>query len=152
MRIQEIEPGAFVRIPLPDGSFAYGRLLERPYVAFYNYRTLKPNTDLGTIATQPILFKLAVRMSGTKKWELLGVKDLEEEMVKPVVSYMQDLIDFRQCIIFDTAGNRREVTPEVCVGIEQAAVWEAEGIEERLLDTFMGRPNQEEIRSRVRLK
>lgn len=149
MRAQKNEPGIFVRITLADGSFAYGRLLEHPYMAFYNYRTTEPSSDLETIAAQPVLVKQAVRASRAKNWESIGIRELEGEVAQPVVSYMQDLLDFRKCTIFDTAGNTREATPEECVGIEQAAVWEPEGIEEWLLDTFMGRPNKEELRSRA---
>ena len=146
------KPGTFLRISLADGSFGYGRLLEPPYVAFYNYRTTKPDSDLETIAQKPILFRQAVLTSGLKKWKDIGIKELEGEVAQPVVMYMQDIHDFRKCVIFDTAGDEREVSPEECVGIEQAAVWETHHIEERLLDTFMGRPNDEEVLSRVRLK
>jgi Immunity protein 26 len=144
--------GTFLRILLADGSFAYGRTLEAPHIAFYSYRTTEPSADLDEIERQPILFKQAVRSLGQEKWEAIGIRELEGDVAKPAVSYMQDLLDFKKCVIFDTAGERREATPEECVGIEQAAVWEANGIEERLLDTFMGRPNEEEIRSRVRLQ
>jgi len=145
-------PGTFVRIRLKDGSFGYGRLLEAPYVAFYDHRTMEPNSDLRTISSKPILFKQAVRTSGLKNWEVLGKAALEGSVAEPVVAFTQDLADYRDCVIFDTAGNRREASPEECVGLERASVWEAHGIAERLLDTFMGRTNQEELRSRVRLK
>lgn len=144
--------GAFVRIRLPDGSFAYGRLLEHPYVAFYDHRTAEPSSDIRTIASRSVLFKQAVRTSGIKNWEQLGKEELQGAVAEPVVAFMQDLAEFRKCVIFDTAGNRRDATPEECVGLERASVSEAHGLEERLLDTFMGRPNQEELRSRVRLK
>ena len=49
------KPGAFVRIALSDGSFGYGRLLEFPYAAFYNYRTLEPDSDLDRIASKPAI-------------------------------------------------------------------------------------------------
>jgi hypothetical protein len=39
-------PGSFLRIPLADGSFGYGRMLELPFDAFYDYRTTSPDSDL----------------------------------------------------------------------------------------------------------
>lgn len=152
MRHSKQEPGSFLRIHLADGSFAYARTLEVPYVAFYNFRTTEPIIDLNTISTKPVLFKQAVRTSGLKHWTCIGHAPLVGEVAEPVVRYTQDLLDFRRCVIFDSAGSEREATPEECIGIEQAAVWDHHHIEERLLDTFMGRPNQEELRSRVRLK
>jgi hypothetical protein len=146
------EPGAFLRIPLADGTFGYGRHLEDPYTAFYDYRTPDPSTDLDTIEKQPVLFKLSVRMSGPKKWERIGNRKLEGEVAEPVVAFHQEIGDFRKCIIFDTEGNEREATPEECVGLERDAVWDTHHIEERLLDTFEGRPNADEQRLRVRLE
>ena len=61
--------GTFVRIVLADGSFAYGRLLEPPYAAFYQYRTVSPDSDLDGIASKPVLFKTAVRHLALDSWE-----------------------------------------------------------------------------------
>jgi len=146
------EQGTFLRIPLADGTFGYGRLLEPPYLALYNYRTTEQSSDIRMIALQPVLFAQAVRTSGLKNWERIGKAELDGELAQPVVRYTQDLLDYEKCTIFDSVGNEREVTPEECVGIEQAAVWETHHIEERLLDTFEGRQNEEEVRSRVRLE
>jgi hypothetical protein len=65
---------------------------------------------------------------------------------------MQDIGNFRDCTIFDTAGNSRRAEPQECLGLECAAVWEEENVEERLLDTFMGRPNASVGHLKVRLK
>jgi Immunity protein 26 len=152
MKTPKHEPGAFLRIPLPDGTFAYGRHLEDPYTAFYDYRTWDPSTDLTTIEKQPVLFRLPVRTSSLKKWERIGAKELKGQVAEPVVAFHQEIGDFRKCIIFDTIGNERAATPEECIGLERDAVWDAHHIEQRLLDTFEGRPNAEEQRLRVRLK
>ena len=55
------KPGSFLRIPLTDGSFGYGRVLKLPHDAYYDYRTDTPDSDLDRIASQPILFKISVR-------------------------------------------------------------------------------------------
>ena len=143
--------GAFVRIALADGSFGYGRLLEMPYAAFYNYRTTSPDSDLDRITSKPILFRIAIRHLALDSWEFIGQRPLEEQLTQPVVQFMQDIGNFRRCTIFDTAGNERDVEPQECVGIERAAVWEQNGIEERLLDALLGRPNAAEERLKVRL-
>jgi hypothetical protein len=149
---QKHKTGAFVRIALADRSFGYGRLLESPYAAFYNYRTPSPDVDLDRIASHPILFKTAVRQLALDAWEFIGQRALEEHLAQPLVRFRQDIGDFRRCTIFDTAGNRRAAEPQECVGLERAAVWEKEGIEERLLDAFQGRPNAAEERLKVRLR
>lgn len=144
--------GAFLRIRLADGSFAYGRVLDLPYVAFYALRTDEPISSLDMLEMSSILFTQAVRLSTVRGWQQLGLRPLLGPVAEPFLRYWQDLLDHRHCIIFDSLGNERAASPEECVGIEQSAVWEAQAIEERLLDTFEGRPNAEEVRSRVRLK
>ncbi|MCY1077449.1 Imm26 family immunity protein [Archangium lansingense] len=152
MRKQKHKPGSFVRIALADGSFGYGRLLESPYAAFYQHRTMSPDSELDTIGASPMLFKTAVRHLALDSWEFIGWRALEEHLCQPLVRFMQDVGDFRRCTIFDTAGNRRAAEPQECVGLERAAVWEQDSIEERLLDTFMGRPNAAEEHLKVRLR
>jgi len=149
---QTYKPGTFVRIPLADGSFGYGRILEPPYDAFYEYITSSPDSDLGSIATKPILFKLAVRYSKPNPWEIIGWRAVEERLAQPVVRFRQDVGDFRRCTIYDTVGNERTANPQECVGLERSAVWEQHAVEERLLDTFMGRPNVTVERLKVRLQ
>lgn len=148
MRQQTHEPGTFLRISLPDGSFGYARSLESPYFTFYNYRTTSPDSDLDRIASKPVLFRTAVRQS----WEVIGWRALEEHMAQPVVFFHQDVGDFRDCTIFDSAGNERSAEPQECIGLERDAVWEQHGIESRLLDAFLGRPNASMEHLKVRLR
>ena len=134
-------PGTFVRIPLADGSFGYGRALQPPFYAFYQYKSLKPESELEAIASSPVLFRISIRHKGRSAWEAIGWRELEEHLTQPIVEYKQDKGDPRRCTIFDTAGNRRLASPEECVGLELWSVWEEHGAEERLLDALMGRPN-----------
>ncbi len=152
MKNKIYKPGTFLRIPLSDGTFAYGRQLEEPHTAFYNYRTQEPSDDLDTIEKKPVLFRQAVRVLGSDKWEAIGIRKLEGEVTEPVIAFHQEIGDYRKCTIFDNLGNERVATPEECIGLERASVWDAHHIEQRLLDTFEGRPNQSEIHGRVRLK
>ncbi|MFE8596599.1 Imm26 family immunity protein [Archangium violaceum] len=145
-------PGSFVRMRLADGSIGYGRLLESPYAAFYDYRTPSPDSELDRIASKPILFRIAVRHLALDAWDFIGERALEEHLTQPVVQFMQELGDFRRCTIFDTAGNERDAEPQDCVGLERAAVWEKEGIEERLLAALLKRPSAAEERLKVRLQ
>jgi immunity protein 26 of polymorphic toxin system len=151
MRRRKHTTGAFIRVPLADGSFGYARLLESPYAAFYDYRTPSPDSDLDRIASRPILFRLAVRHLALDAWEVLGHRELEEPLTEPVVQFMQDRGDFRRCTVFDTAGHERAAEPQECVGLERAAVWERDSVEGRLLDAFQGRPNADVEHLKVRL-
>ena len=146
------KPGSFLRIPLADGSFGYGRVLELPIDAFYEYRTKSPDSDLDRIASKPILFKIAVRHFASSSWESIGWRELEESLTQPIVHFWQDVGDFRNCRIFDSVGNSRSSEPQECVGLERMAVWDEHHVEERLLDTFMGRPSGIVERLKVHLQ
>lgn len=152
MRKQAYKPGTFLRIPLGDGSFGYGRMLETPYSAFYNYRTTSPDSEIDRVASKPVLFRIAVRQSALESWEPIGWREIEEHLAQPIVQFTQDVGNYRACRIFDTAGNVRAAEPQECVGLEAAAVWEQRHVEERLLDTLMGRPNADEELLKVRLQ
>jgi hypothetical protein len=146
------EPGTFLMIPLADGSFGYGRVLKPPHEAYYDYRTQTPDSDLERIGSSRVLFKIIVRHLGRRRWEVIGQEELEEELTRPIVQFRQDIGDFRRCNIFDTLGNERAAEPEECIGLERLAVWEESGVEGRLLDTFMGRPNETVERHKLRLR
>ena len=151
-RTLDVKVGTFLRIPLEDGTFGYGRALHDPDMAFYDFRTTEPISDLDVIEAQSVLFTPGVRLRDVDNWVQLGVRPLKGEVARPVVNFMQDLADYRKCRIFDTAGMKKNVTPEECIGIERASIWDGDHIAERLHDHFMGRPNEDEIRSRVRLQ
>jgi hypothetical protein len=146
------KPGTFLRFPLADRSFGYGRALEPPHDAFYDYRTESPDSDLDRIASKPILFRIAVRHEERSAWEDIGWREIDERLAQPIVHFKQALGNYRQCTIFDTAGNSRSAEPQECVGLERLTVWEQQGVEIRLLDTFMGRPNPTVERLKVRLQ
>lgn len=93
-----------------------------------------------------------MRLRDGARWPAIGWRELEDEVAKPVVQFMQDVFDFHNCTIFDSEGMRRDAEPEECVGLERASVWDMHHIEQRLLDTFMGRPNEAEVRARVRFE
>ncbi|KFA90437.1 immunity 26/phosphotriesterase HocA family protein [Archangium violaceum] len=145
-------PGSFLRIPLADGSFGYGRVLELPIDAFYEYSTQSPDSDLDRIASKPILFKIAVRHLESSSWESIGWREIEESLAQPIVQFRQDVGNFRRCTIFDNVGNSRSAEPQECVGLERMAVWEQHAVERRLLDTFMGQSNDTVERLKVRLQ
>ena len=116
------KPGSFLRIPLADGTFGYGRVLKLPHDAYYDYRTDTPDSDLDRIASKPILFKIAVRHMQKRSWELLGWRELEAPFSQPIVQFMQDIGNFRDCTIFDTLGNSRRAEPPIVYPTKHARV------------------------------
>jgi hypothetical protein len=135
-------PGAFVRIPLADGSYGYGQLLEFPYASFFDLRTTEPTANLDAIASASVMFTLAVHKSILDRWEVIGQRPLSEAMNRSFERFIQHPADPSNCRIVDRAGRERRATPAECVGLEPVAVWEPNHVEDRLLDAFMHRPNK----------
>lgn len=151
MRLPWLTPlGMFLLIPLEDGSFGYGRVHVSPFKVFYDCQTDEPVRDVYVIQRQPILFAHAVQLYEDDNWSGLDVLPLEGDIAQPVTYFWQDDNDDRECWLGDTGARKRKVRPEECVGVERDTIWSAQQIARRLLDTFMGLPNEDEIRSRVR--
>ncbi|WP_439628422.1 Imm26 family immunity protein [Shinella sp.] len=152
VKAPKIALGTFMRIPLGDGTFGYGRALQYPYVAFYDLRSDAPLSDTKSVGARPVLFRLSVRLlGGHDRWPALGKAKLEGEVAEPVTFFTQDDDNIQKCTIYDTAGLYRAAAPEECVGLERSAVWDPHHVEERLLDHFEGRENETEKSFRVRL-
>jgi len=132
-----------MRVALPNGNYAYGRLLTSPYIAFYDLQTNNASMDLQAICQLPVLFVIAVHLSGLGRvgWDLIGNVPLEPALRKPVENFIQDSADFTNCRIIDDQGNVRAAHVSECVGLERAAVWEPEHVEERIMDHYAGRSN-----------
>jgi len=129
-------------VSLKDGSYGYGRVRAFPAMSFYDFNTREPVHDVDKIASRPILFSVLVHKSALKKWKVIAKRPLEDDLRRYIRTFSQDIADPRKCTIGDEEGNERPATPSECVGVERSAVWEDNHVEDRLLDTFNGRPNR----------
>jgi hypothetical protein len=133
--------GDIVEIALSNGMMGYCRVLKNPLMGFYAVQSdssLSP-TD---ILIQPIAFKIWVMNSviSSGRWKLIGNAPLEPELEGSPWFFKQDSIS--KAISVYREGVERPATKEECAGLECAAVWSAEHVEERLVDHFEGRPNK----------
>jgi Immunity protein 26 len=140
---QHLTIGAFVKIPLESGYFAFARILPKGNMAIYDLRTQDESPDLHFIASQPVLFIVAVYADAVSKgrWQKIGKIPIPDSMNALPFKFMQD--HFTGSIdLYDT--NTGKITPaskEEIAGLERAAVWEAEHVEERIRDHYNGVPN-----------
>jgi hypothetical protein len=141
-RKQRRVPGDFLRVPLEKGWHTYSRVLHEPLLAFYDART---NRDLEPteIASRPILFKVWVmnHAIGAGRWSRIGNLPLEPELHEEPTFFKQDSLDPSSFRLY-RSGRDTPATREQCAGLERAAVWEPEHVEERLRDHYAGRPNK----------
>jgi hypothetical protein len=138
---QKGKVGAFVKIPLDEKTHSYGRILEDAVFAFYDAKTDK-DLSLMEAQSKPILFKVPVmdRAVTSGRWEIVGIAPLEDSLKALPRFFKQDPINNKLSTYY--RGEERPATAEECEGLEKAAVWDAEHVEDRLTDHYLGRPNK----------
>jgi hypothetical protein len=75
-----IKEGDIIKIPLPDGTHVYARILVDGSYAIYDYKTDIDISDLNDIIEKPILFIASVDIFGIKEgyWSVIGHIPLEK--------------------------------------------------------------------------
>lgn len=135
-------PGDIVRIDFDAGQHTYGLLLADPYVAVYDLPGAGDPPEPTGLLGRPILFILAVHDRAlARDWPVVGRVPPGSPLPAVPEFFLQDMFNPQSCKIIDVEGNLRQVPPEECVGLERAAVWEAEHVAERIRDYYAGRPN-----------
>ena len=76
-------------------------------------------------------------------WQIIGSLDFESNLKKLPMTFIQDSIDPLKFRIYNpNTGEIKPTTKSQCIGLECAAVWEPNQIEDRLIDFFENRPNK----------
>lgn len=137
--------GAFIEIALPNGKYSYGRILGKASFGFYNIYSDERVTDLDKIKNSRILFINSVYKHAITKnrWKIIGASEIEPNLKNLPMEFIQDELDPNQFEIYDpNTGEMKPAKKADCVGLERAAVWEPQHVEERIIDYFEGRPNK----------
>jgi len=135
--------GDVVQVPLGDGTYGFGLLLDEPLMAFFDLRLASGNPTPEQLAASRILFRVWVMNYAVTDgvWPVVGSMALPEEVLAPPEFFQKDMLNGRFYIWPHGGGDRRPATYEEVKDLECAAVWEAHHVESRLRDWFEGRPN-----------
>lgn len=146
-------PGDVVQIDIGDGRHTYGVLLTDPFVAVYDLPTTgEGEADPVEVLGRPVLFIVAVYDDAIgRDWPIVGTVPDGTRLPAVPDRFIQDIYNPQSCQIIDVDGNIRPATPQECVGLEAAAVWEGEHVVERIQDHYAGRPNVAVEHFKVRL-
>ncbi|NML34256.1 immunity 26/phosphotriesterase HocA family protein [Paraburkholderia antibiotica] len=133
--------GDVVKIDLGNGRFGYGRVLPEPLMAFYDLQSTEA-MKADVVTGSSVLFMIGVMYRAIKsdRWEVVGNIPLEEPLKAEPRFFVYDMLAKRFSIYH--GGKITPSSREDCIGLESAAGWEAEHIEDRLCDHFAGVPNK----------
>ena len=139
---QQRKVGDVYQINLGDRTHCYAMALGEATFAFFDLRTTR-RVDVSHICQSPILFKVAVmRHAVTRgRWKRVGHKSLSDAEARPPAQFIRDRLASGRYKIYED-GEIRNATRKECEGLEAAAVWDPEHVEDRLRDHYAGRPNK----------
>jgi hypothetical protein len=134
--------GDVIQIDLGDGLCAYARVLGEATVAIYDCHC-EVERPIGEILKQRVLFQVAVMNWAVKKgrWRVIGRAPLEDDLAVLRPKFIQDPLNNTQFSIYEH-GAIRPASRDECIGLERAAVWDPEHVEDRIRDHFAGHPNK----------
>jgi hypothetical protein len=138
--------GDILKINLGDGLHSYGQVAEDPLIVFFDGAFGEALSPEQAIAL-PVLFRIWVHNDAVKKgiWEVIGNLPLAPRNAVEPFFYKQDAVTGTLSLYhssFADTGWERPASATDCDGLECAAVWDAEHVEDRLRDHYAGRPNE----------
>lgn len=135
-----------LKINLGGGMHSYGQVADEPLIVFFDGAFTDPLLPEQAIRL-PVLFRIWVHNDAVKKgvWEVVGNLPLAPENAIEPCFYKQDVITGVLSLYHSTfadTGWERPASATECEGLECAAVWDAEHVEDRLRDHYSGQPNK----------
>ncbi|MFY3775488.1 Imm26 family immunity protein [Marinobacter salsuginis] len=131
-RRKKWEQGNVVEVELDDGSFSYGVVIEEPLVAFTE-ATFTERPEITTELFGKVAFQLWVMNSaiGKNGWPVIGDVPFKELSISEALFYRYDIVS-KKFYHYSDCTNDIPSTREACVGLECAAVWRKDHVEDRL--------------------
>jgi hypothetical protein len=133
--------GDVYKIPLGDGSFAYGQVVTAVDHVFFDFTDSGKANDLPSIINNRVLFKCTVDRYVISKgyWEIVGRLPVKKEhtVYNGLFSYNSFTNSYQ---IFKDGIGFVPATWEEVQNMEPFASWGHRAVEQRLIDHFAGRP------------
>jgi hypothetical protein len=134
--------GAVLSVPLGENTRSFALTLPEADFAIFDARTKAEQVPANLLAL-PVLFRVAVHKSAWAdgRWPRVGQLEVPAHLLAPQPKFVQDPLDPERFQIY-IAGSMRPAARAECEGLERAAVWEPEHVEDRLRCHYKGVPCQ----------
>jgi hypothetical protein len=128
----KVKPGDVFQIPLPDGRFAYGRVYDDASVGIYSILTAEPFQPPTGSRSFMFIVGLYSDILARGHWRIIGHDAFDpQESTWPPPYYVRDMISGEYQMYHK--GALRSAEPDEVKGLEEAAVYDADHIIERIV-------------------
>jgi len=134
-----------LRIDLGDCLHSFAQVAEEPLIIFFD-GCFTEEQSLESISRLPVLFRLLVMDYAVTRchWPVIDRQTIAAENAEGPFFYKQDAITGRLALYHSSFSDTNWEQPASlteCEGLECAAVWDPEHVEDRLRDHYRGRAN-----------
>lgn len=145
MKRQRITEGAILEINIENDCYVYAQILLKGLgYAFFDYRSKQHLTALDELLKCEILFIVMVYNDVVTqgKWIKVGKLPIRQDLLVQPMKFIQDSTNPDKFELYNpNTGEIVNATKAECVGLERASVWEANHVEDRIRDYYLGVPN-----------
>lgn len=142
MKRQKETIGAILEINIENEYFVYAQILDGG-TAFFDYKTKENLKDFTILNSSKILFIIAVYKDVITHgiWLKVGKLQIREELRVLPFQYIRDPLKPENFELYNpNTGEITKSTKDEVKGLECAAVWEANHVEDRIRDHYLGVP------------
>lgn len=142
---QRITEGSILEIKIENRYYVYAQILTKGLgYAFFDFKSTQRLMDFTVLKDAKILFILMVYSDVITqgRWLKVGKLPIRESLVVQPMKFIQDSLSPEKFELYNP--NNGEIIPatkQEVLGLECAAVWEAEHVESRISDYYEARPN-----------
>ncbi len=142
---QRITEGSILEIKIEGQYYVYAQILAkgRGY-AFFDFKSEEKINDLTILLKSKVLFIVALYNYIVTKgiWVKIGRLPIREDLQVLPMKFIQDRQNPSHFQLYNpNTGVITQATREECEGLECAAVWAENHVEERIRDYYLGVPN-----------
>lgn len=139
MRRQKITIGSVLEIPINGEYYIYAQILEKSNYAFFDFKFKEQLTDFNILNEKPILFIISIysHIINKGEWLKVGKIDIREELEVLPMNFIQDVLNPNSFEFYNpNTGEIAPATKKEIIGLERAAVWDKNHVEDRIKDFY----------------
>lgn len=135
---QRVIPGYIVEISINKEYYVYAQILHNSKFAFFDYKTPNPISDIAILTDAPVLFIVCVYnyVINQNIWKIVGKLPIRDNLKVLPLSYVYDVHHDSFSTYDNNTGEMKPATKEEVRGLECAAVWAENHIEDRIRDYY----------------